>query len=943
MRIKTRLHALSWFAVILAVLTLCLFAWTGKSLNKAVTETALMEEIYAIAHARTALRGEYMLYHEERPREQYVKQTESLEQLLKQAEAVFVSAEQKNILAQISLYLDKSRALFTHLVENHSAAIAGMISEAQGREVEHQVYSQLIIAAQSLVTQLAKLEAITHRKYMARQAQSNFLFLASLLTLVCFTVAGSMMLARGIAAPLKRLGNGIEAISTGNLDYRIVLQGNDEITDLARAGNSMAEKLGTFYISIETLKKEIENRERQEQGRKLAEESLRRSEENLAVTLHSIGDGVLVVDVDKNVVRLNPVAEQLTGWSDAEARGRPVDEVFRIINEETRLPAVIPVEDVRTTGMIKGLANHTVLISRNGTERPIADSAAPIRNQSGGFLGVVLVFRDVALERETEKKLKQFNEELEKQVRERTAALHRSELSYRRLFESAKDGILILDADTGEITDSNPFLTEMLGYSRDELVGRSLWDIGALRDTGLSKEAFSKLQKEGYIRYDDLPLETRGERCITVEFVSNSYYVDQKKVIQCNIRDITERKRVEDELRRNKERYKKLVESTTNYIYSVKLKNGKILSTTHSPGCISTTGYTAEDYEADPYLWYSMIHKQDRQHVMERINALLAGREVEVLEHRIIHKNGTIRWVSGTLVPKYEGGELAAYDGLVVDITERKRLQETEVARLCAESANRAKSDFLANMSHELRTPMNSIIGFSEILQDELFGKLNDKQQEYVTNIYGSGKHLLSLINDILDLSKVEAGGMKLELSRFLLKDELNASLSMLKEKAVKHGIKLDCELTRNADIEIEADERKLKQIMFNLLSNAVKFTPANGSVHVAARRVRSQELGVGSKEISKLRTPDPELDGDFIEISIEDTGIGIKTENLPRLFHEFTQLETAYTKGYEGTGLGLALTKRLVELHNGKIWIESEFGKGSTFTFALPVGQGKS
>ncbi len=259
------------------------------------------------------------------------------------------------------------------------------------------------------------------------------------------------------------------------------------------------------------------------------------------------------------------------------------------------------------------------------------------------------------------------------------------------------------------------------------------------------------------------------------------------------------------------------------------------------------------------------------------------------------------------------------------DVTERKRLDqvlqeknlELENARFIAEKSNLSKSDFLANMSHELRTPLNSVIGFSEVLQDQLFGPINQKQQEYVKNILTSGRHLLSLINDILDLSKVESGKMELELSEFSLRESLNSSLMMLKEKAQKGSISLTMDLAPPDDLRIVADQRKLKQILFNLVSNAVKFTPAGGTVTVSAVK-----------------------NGDCIEISVTDSGIGIREEDLPKLFHPFTQLESVYTKEYEGTGLGLALNRHLVELHNGSIWVTSEFGKGSRFSFTIPLTQ---
>jgi signal transduction histidine kinase len=230
------------------------------------------------------------------------------------------------------------------------------------------------------------------------------------------------------------------------------------------------------------------------------------------------------------------------------------------------------------------------------------------------------------------------------------------------------------------------------------------------------------------------------------------------------------------------------------------------------------------------------------------------------------------------------------------------------------EAANRHKSEFLANMSHELRTPLNAIIGFSEVLGERMFGELNAKQAEYTDDILSSGRHLLSLINDILDLSKVEAGRMELELAKFDLPMAIDNALTLIRERATRHGIRLHHSVDERLS-EFTGDERKIKQILLNLLSNAVKFTPEGGQIKVEAS-----------------------LGDSAIIVSVTDTGTGIAPEDQEAIFEEFRQVGTDYAQKREGTGLGLTLTRKFVELHGGKIWVESEVGKGSKFTFTLPV-----
>jgi signal transduction histidine kinase/putative methionine-R-sulfoxide reductase with GAF domain len=253
-------------------------------------------------------------------------------------------------------------------------------------------------------------------------------------------------------------------------------------------------------------------------------------------------------------------------------------------------------------------------------------------------------------------------------------------------------------------------------------------------------------------------------------------------------------------------------------------------------------------------------------------------------------------------------------DQAVIAIQNAKLFREIQEKSAQLEVANKHKSDFLANMSHELRTPLNAIIGFSEAMMDRMFGDLNEKQADYLKDIHESGKHLLSLINDILDLSKIEAGKMELELATFHLPTAVSNAVTLVRERAMRHGIALGLDLDQRLG-DFLADERKVKQILLNLLSNAVKFTPDGGRVDVTAK-----------------------LDTDNVEIAVKDTGVGISSEDQASLFEEFKQLGKDGSRKAEGTGLGLALTKRLVELHGGQISVDSAVGHGSTFRVLLPL-----
>jgi signal transduction histidine kinase len=286
-----------------------------------------------------------------------------------------------------------------------------------------------------------------------------------------------------------------------------------------------------------------------------------------------------------------------------------------------------------------------------------------------------------------------------------------------------------------------------------------------------------------------------------------------------------------------------------------------------------------------------------------------------LLDQKIMGALTIYRRQTGTFAPEVVNLLQTFATQSVLAIQNARLFREIEAKSAQLEVASRHKSEFLANMSHELRTPLNAIIGFSEVLGEKFFGELNDKQNEYVDDILSSGRHLLSLINDILDLSKIEAGRMELEITTFYLPDAIENAILLIRERASRHGIKLDRSIDERLG-DFNADERKVKQVLVNLLSNAVKFTPEGGQIKV--------EAGLGDHAVI---------------ISVSDTGIGIAKQDQEAIFEEFRQASGSYAHKREGTGLGLTLTRRFVEMHGGKIWVESELGKGSKFSFTLPIG----
>jgi PAS domain S-box-containing protein len=624
------------------------------------------------------------------------------------------------------------------------------------------------------------------------------------------------------------------------------------------------------------------------------EETLYEHKEWLRVTLSSIGDAVITTDTQGRVTFLNPVAQTLTGWRQEEAEGKPLGEVFRIVNEESRQPAENPIPRALREGLVVGLANHTLLIAKDGSERPIDDSAAPIRNRQGDIAGVVLIFRDTSERRRAERavqdaldfaegiiatlrepflvvldkdlrvvranrsfqnafqvspeetenryvyelgnrqwdipRLRTLLEEVLPQnhafhdfevehdfpkigrrimllnarrvrgptdsrelillaiedVTERRRAearIQESQRRYRRLFETARDGILVLDAGTGKIIDANPFLSELLGYPPEQLLGKELWQIGLFQDKASSQAAFRRLQEQGYIRYDHLPLETAGGQQVDVEFVSNLYQADHQPVIQCNIRDITERRQLEG-----------------------------------------------------------------------------------------------------------------------------ARAQAQALAEL-----HRRKDEFLAMLSHELRNPLAPILNAVQLLRHP-GGSANPMQEQARAIIERQVGQLKALVDELLEVSRITAGRIRLHYENVDIRGIVGRAVESVRPLIDQRRHQLTVSLPPEP-IWLLGDATRLEQVMVNLLTNAAKYTDEGGRIALTVQR-----------------------EGDEAVLRVRDTGVGIAPDLLPRIFDLFTQAERSLDRAQDGLGVGLTVVHKLVEMHRGRVEAYSALGQGSEFVVHLPV-----
>jgi PAS domain S-box-containing protein len=609
----------------------------------------------------------------------------------------------------------------------------------------------------------------------------------------------------------------------------------------------------------------------------------------LHVALKSIGDAVVATDAEGLVLLMNPVAEQLTGWTTAEAKGRRLQDIFRIINERTRKPVEDPCGKVLATGRIVGLANHTVLISRDGTERPIDDSAAPIKNEADQILGVVVVFRDA-----TEARRAQENAE-------RLAAI----------VEHSDDAIIGKDLN-GVITSWNAAAEHLYGITAQEAVGQPISMIVPSDRQAELKTIMERLLRGERIEHlETVRLKKDGtpiDVSLTVSPIKNVYgeVIGASKIA----RDIGERKRIAEALRTSEARKAAFFRTALDCIISIDHEGGVV---EFNPAAERLFGYR-EDQVLGKEMASLIIPPAVREKHRQGLAHYLATGEGPVLDRRLemtgMRADGTELPVELTVTRLHVDGP-PVFTAHLRDITERKQL-ENQLRQYIADlsDADRRKDEFLAMLAHELRNPLAAIDYSMHLLTSspDQLAMAKEVTQRQV-------RQLTHLIDDLLDVSRITTNRIQLRKegidAGMLVSRAIGSARPAIEER--NHRLAVDI---ANQEMPLFADPTRIEQVIGNLLTNAAKYTPEGGDISVKAY---------------------PE--NEHVVIKVKDTGLGIPREMLTRVFELFTQVEPTLDRASGGLGIGLTVVRHLTEMHGGSVSVTSEgLGKGSEFSVHLPL-----
>ena len=655
------------------------------------------------------------------------------------------------------------------------------------------------------------------------------------------------------------------------------------------------------------------------------QESLLLSEDRYRTILEGIDEGYCELDLDGNFTLVSEAAARNIGYTPSELIGTNFRDY---VDAETAAKLLIFFRELFKTGeRVKNL--EVPFLSKNGLKKFVEVSGTLIINPEGRPVGFRGLSRDVTERRWTEE------------------ALLQSEARYFSIIESIGEAYFETDLK-GLTTFVNNKACEKLGFSRNEMLNLSYRDIQDAESANQTYKVFNEIFTTGNPchGYHYEAIRKDGSRGVFEMSISLMRDAGGNPIgFRGLSRDITERKRMEDALRASEERSRTIIETIPDPYFENDLSGQFVYA---NAAYANLLGATPEEIPKTPFR--DFLSKEDADKIVTLYKTVYkTGMTLKNVEMEARTKQGEKRSInlSVGLIRDHQGNP-SGFHGIIRDVTEKKKAQaliieserklreyseslehriqertaDLEKAKLTAEAASRVKSDFLANISHEFQTPLNSIIGFTKVLKDRLFGELNDKQEEFIRYISAAGETLSKLLTEIIDVSNLSSGRAKIDLSEVSIIQVLSRTTTLLAGQIAAKNQLMKVDVALDADVSMEADDEKIRHIFFHLLSNAVKYTPYGGSITVTAQRTR-------------------DYDGrDGVSVVVADTGIGIRNEDLPRLFENFGRLESAYSRETSGIGVGLALTKKLVELHGGGIRVESEFGRGSRFIVFLPLKQ---
>ena len=727
-----------------------------------------------------------------------------------------------------------------------------------------------------------------------------------LLAILLASIIGiSFVFAKTMTRPIKVLTAKAESLAQGDLGVDISVGGGDEIAHLAKSFDMMRNALREL---IEGLEEKVEERTTELEKSK---QDIYEQEQRSRLLLESVRDGIFGVDIEGKVTFINPAALALLGYDIDELMGKAIHP---IIHHSRNDGSSYPVEECPMRAAFKdgksSLVDNEVLWTRSDESIDVEYAAVPM-HRGDLLVGAVIVFRDIRQRKENERRIKNSEREFRTMVATIPGTVYRCKPDEHR-------SMLYISNELERLT----------GHYPEDLINNS--DMG-LNDLVVEKDREHVLQMiDGSIqRREPYLIECRVKH---VDGSTRFVYERGQAVYDNNgscdfligtIIDITDRKAMERSLfkaqKASESAEKRIRSIVANLADALIIIDEKGVIEEFSPAAEKMFGYDEKEIIGENIkILMPSPYKDDHDHYLseyrETGEARIIGSNREIMACR---KNGDTFHgelaVSETVINKR-----VIYIGLIKDITDRKQAEEElAIAKKLAEEANKAKSSFLANMSHELRTPMNAIIGYSEMLAEDAEDDGLDEIIPDLNKINSAGKHLLALINDVLDISKIEAGRMELHLEQFNVPEMISEVISTAQPLFDKNNNQIEVHMDSDID-ELYADLTKVKQVLFNLLSNAAKFTH-EGKISINGSIFEKDQLG-------------------WIKIAVSDSGIGIPPDKLDHVFDEFSQADSSTTRDYGGTGLGLSLSRNFCRLMGGDIDLDSEVGVGSTFTIKLPL-----